>query len=182
MERETEPKETTSEISAGDVGRFLDVAENLDITVWVDGGWGVDALLGEQTRPHSDLDIIVQEKDVAALRAALARAGFQDVETDDRTEWNFVLADDEGHRIDFHVVVLDKDGRGIYGPVKRGVFYPASALQGTGSIAGRAVRCLTPEYQVQSHTGYTIDEDDIRDVMALHERFGVDPPQDYTKN
>jgi len=25
--------------------------ENLGIEVWLDGGWGVDALLGEQTRP-----------------------------------------------------------------------------------------------------------------------------------
>ena len=30
--------------------------ENLGIEIWVDGGWGVDALLGEQTRPHKDLD------------------------------------------------------------------------------------------------------------------------------
>ena len=27
------------------------------IEIWIDGGWGVDALLGTQTRPHSDVDI-----------------------------------------------------------------------------------------------------------------------------
>ena len=24
------------------------------VQVWVDGGWGIDALLTEQTRPHKD--------------------------------------------------------------------------------------------------------------------------------
>jgi lincosamide nucleotidyltransferase A/C/D/E len=31
--------------------------ENLGVEIWIDGGWGVDALLGEQSRPHQDLDI-----------------------------------------------------------------------------------------------------------------------------
>jgi lincosamide nucleotidyltransferase A/C/D/E len=42
--------------------------EKLGIEIWVDGGWGVDALLGEQTRPHKDLDIAIQQKDVPQLR------------------------------------------------------------------------------------------------------------------
>jgi len=33
----------------------------LGIEIWLDGGWGVDALLGEQTRPHKDLDIVVEQ-------------------------------------------------------------------------------------------------------------------------
>jgi len=33
----------------------------LGIEIWLDGGWGVDALLGEQTRPHEDLDIVVEQ-------------------------------------------------------------------------------------------------------------------------
>src|SRR5712691_1037910 len=30
------------------------------IDVWLDGGWGVDALLGHQTREHDDLDLVVE--------------------------------------------------------------------------------------------------------------------------
>jgi lincosamide nucleotidyltransferase A/C/D/E len=30
------------------------------IDVWLDGGWGVDALLEHQTREHDDLDIVVE--------------------------------------------------------------------------------------------------------------------------
>jgi lincosamide nucleotidyltransferase A/C/D/E len=43
-----------------DVIDFYTTLENLGIEIWVDGGWGVDALLGEQTLPHKDLDIAIQ--------------------------------------------------------------------------------------------------------------------------
>jgi hypothetical protein len=29
--------------------------------IWLDGGWGVDALVGEQTREHEDLNLIVRD-------------------------------------------------------------------------------------------------------------------------
>jgi lincosamide nucleotidyltransferase A/C/D/E len=31
----------------------LQLFENTGIEVWLDGGWAVDALLGEQTRPEN---------------------------------------------------------------------------------------------------------------------------------
>ena len=52
---------------------------SLGIETWLDGGWGVDALLGEQTRPHSDVDIVVQQQDVLGLREHLERQGYHDV-------------------------------------------------------------------------------------------------------
>jgi len=47
-----------------DVHWYLDLFDTLGIRVWIDGGWGVDALLAEQTRPHEDLDIVIPEGDV----------------------------------------------------------------------------------------------------------------------
>jgi lincosamide nucleotidyltransferase A/C/D/E len=47
-------------MSAADV---LDVTSRLEaagISFWLDGGWGVDALVGRETRPHSDLDLVVR--------------------------------------------------------------------------------------------------------------------------
>ncbi len=32
------------------------------ITIWIDGGWCVDALLNFQTRKHDDLDIAISRK------------------------------------------------------------------------------------------------------------------------
>jgi len=168
-----------AEVSVRDLGRYLDLFDELGITIWLDGGWGVDALLGEQTRPHADLDIVIQHDEVQKLRDPLGELGFKDVEADDRTDWNFVMANRAGKQIDFHVVVLDDEGRGVYGPLENDVFYSATALEGTGMVNGRSVRCLTPEYQVQSHTGYELQENDIEDVKVLHERFGVELPAEY---
>jgi lincosamide nucleotidyltransferase A/C/D/E len=44
------------EKDAAELIAFLD--EN-GLEVYVDGGWAIDAVLGEQTRPHDDLDIAV---------------------------------------------------------------------------------------------------------------------------
>ena len=46
---------------------FLNLFDELGITVWIDGGWDVDALLGEWTREHQDLDIMISWEDSAIL-------------------------------------------------------------------------------------------------------------------
>ena len=149
------------------------------ITLWIDGGWGVDALLGWQTRPHADLDIVVQTHDMAAVRRFLAGRGYQDVPRDDTHDWNFVLGDAAGRQVDVHVIWFDHTGAGIYGPIGDGLQYPAGCLNGRGTIAGYAVPCITPEVQVRFHTGYAFDADDIHDVLALCEQFGLPVPPEY---
>ena len=49
---------------------------------------------------------------------------------------------------------------------------------GTGSVAGRRVRCLTPEVQVLVHAGYELTDKDFRELYLLRERFGVELPED----
>jgi lincosamide nucleotidyltransferase A/C/D/E len=145
----------------------------LGIEVWLDGGWGVDALLGKQTRNHADVDIVIQEKDIALMRSFLESHGFRDVQQDDTRSWNFVLADAEGRKVDVHVIVVDRKGNGIYGPPENGAFYPQSALLGRGVIDGLPVKCLSPEYQIANHAGYDLRETDHQDVRTLVEKFGT---------
>ena len=49
-------------MAATDVIKFYSDLEKSGITIWIDGGWGVDALLGKQTRLHADLDIAIEQK------------------------------------------------------------------------------------------------------------------------
>jgi lincosamide nucleotidyltransferase A/C/D/E len=167
------------EMTADDVCGFLDLMEAHGIRFWVDGGWAVDACLGAQTRRHSDIDIVIEELDVPVAVAALQRRGYSPVLRPDTRAWNFVLGDDAGHQVDFHVIVLGQDGRGIYGPPENGESYAAEALTGTGAINGRTVDCITPEWLVRFHTGYQPDGTDWADVSALCERFGVPVPSEY---
>lgn len=158
---------------------FVTAVTKLGIDLWVDGGWAVDALLGEQTRAHADLDIVIQQRDLPELRAWLEARGFYEVERDYSTAWNFVLGDGRGHEIDVHLIVLDEEGNGIYGPPERGVMYPAAALTGTGFIGGLPLKCISPEWLVTFHTGYEPLDTDDHDVAALCRRFGIDVPDDY---
>lgn len=151
------------------------------IELWIDGGWGVDALLEKQTRPHSDLDIAIQEKDVSAAVSLLEQKGYARVKRGDETEWNFIMGDNEARFIDFHVINLDQEGNGIYGPVENGDFYHKDALNGKGRIGDLVVKCVSPEWMVKFHTGYKLRESDYHDVMALCKKYNIELPKEYEK-
>ena len=152
---------------------FLDLFDELDITVWIDGGWGVDALLGECTREHQDLDIMVSWEDSAILTEALSARGFVDIPTDDRSDRNFVMGHQLHGRIDFHVFEFIEGGGAIYGPGEVNWVITESELNAVGYIGGREVRCLSADYQVRSHAGYPLRDTDFADMYALRERFSV---------
>jgi lincosamide nucleotidyltransferase A/C/D/E len=166
-------------MKAADVAGFLDLMRTLGVRIWIDGGWAVDALLEAQTRPHADLDIAIEERDVPAAVNALRERGYSDVPKDDTRPWNFVLGDEEGHEVDFHVISFDEQGDGIYGPPENGERYPAAALAGVCTIAGRTVACITPEWLVRFRLGYEPRAVDRADVAALCARFGIPLPDAY---
>jgi lincosamide nucleotidyltransferase A/C/D/E len=168
------------ETTARDVTEFYRQLEVLGIEIWIDGGWGVDALLGEQTRTHADLDIVGQQKDLASVIAFLEKRGFHELPREDSRPWNFVMGNGKDKEIDLHVIVFDEAGNGLYGPPECGEgMYPSDALQGRGTVAGMPVRCISPEFQIRSHMGYPSNEADVKDVTALARRFGLHTPEEY---
>lgn len=146
------------------------------IQVVVDGGWGVDALLGQQTRSHSDLDLALMHTEMPRLRLLLAAHGYRHIPRKGSWQHNIVLGDDRGHEVDLHSYISD-----VQGNLVAGVTYPLESLTGHGSIQGYAVACIEPEWQVRFHTGYTLDENDYRDVRALSQRFGIALPPEYER-
>jgi lincosamide nucleotidyltransferase A/C/D/E len=169
---ERDPKRA---MSGEDLVRLLALFEGESIDVWLDGGWGVDALLGEQTREHDDLDLVQALEDTPRLIEALGHAGYEVAKGELPT--CIVLLDEDGHQVDLHPVSFDDSGDGIYVMEEGGTWpYPARGFTGRGRVLGRTVRCLTPEVQVLCHAGYELDEDDRHDLAALAERFGVGVP------
>lgn len=166
----------TDEMTAADVLAFVDLCAQHDIDVCVDGGWGVDALLGYQSRIHTDLDVALPHKDATLIRGLLEARGFCEVPRDDTWECNWVMGDSHGRLIDIHTSTFDKSGNLLFG-----VDYPFDSLRGTGMIGGRAVKCITPEWLVKFHTGYPLDENDYRDVKLLCEKFGIPLPDEYRR-
>ena len=162
------------EMTARDVVDFVQMLEQHQIGVCIDGGWAVDALLGVQTRRHADLDIAVEHVDVPKIRALLERIGYSDVPRDDTRDCNFVMGDIQGHEIDFHSFTFDANGKLVFG-----LDYPPDSLHGSGSVDGFPVRCITPDWLVKFHCGYAFDENDFQDVKALCQHFDIEMPAEY---
>jgi lincosamide nucleotidyltransferase A/C/D/E len=163
-----------------DAARVLDLLahlEGLRIEVWLDGGWAIDALLGEQMRPHDDLDLVSRFDDSARIEEALGDHGY--VLAGGGLPHSFELVDAQGHQVDVHPAAFNPDGDGVYQMDGGGEWiFPASGFGGVGRILGRAVPCLTPEVVLVNHTtGYALDEEHERDARALAERYSLPLPE-----
>jgi lincosamide nucleotidyltransferase A/C/D/E len=166
-------------MDAPEIARLLDFAADAGVELWIDGGWGVDALLGEQTREHDDLDVVLELSDVDRFEGALAAAGYEHVAGE--APKSFVLVDGGGRQVDVHPVVFDDErGGGAY-VMEDGCewVYPDAGFAGHGRIDGRKVRCLTPEVQLLVHDGYELTDKDYQELWLLHERFDLALPRKY---
>jgi lincosamide nucleotidyltransferase A/C/D/E len=167
-------------MTEADVIELLDCLKEAGVDVCIDGGWGVDALVGKQTREHGDLDLAVDRDELDNAQRALAKRGFHhDATLEPGLPARLVLRDDCGRQVDLHPLAFDERGDGWQQLSESGKawgLYPAGDLDASGAIAGRRVRCLSPELQLRFHLGYEWKECDERDLRLLTERFGVASP------
>lgn len=59
-----------------EVLRVLEALDHVGLRVGITGGWGIDALLGRQTREHGDIDLGLDATDVDRAVAALSDLGY----------------------------------------------------------------------------------------------------------
>ncbi len=76
-----------------------------DLAYWVAGGWGLDVLVGCETRRHGDLDFVLDRfrENLPKVAALLTGLGYQRKTPLGGTEWfpdAEVYEDDRGHRIE----------------------------------------------------------------------------------
>jgi lincosamide nucleotidyltransferase A/C/D/E len=163
-------------MEAAEVVRVVGALGDDGVAPWLDGGWGVDALLEEQVREHDDLDLVVELAAAPTVTASLARLGYSHVAGGPPS--SVVFVDAVGRQVDVHPVVFDDEGGGVYRMEDgRDWTYPAEGFAGRGRVGGSSVRCLTPEVQVLVHAGYELAAKDYLELRLLHERFGVALPQ-----
>ncbi|HEX5927939.1 MAG TPA: hypothetical protein VFY48_00945 [Solirubrobacterales bacterium] len=125
------------------VVQALEALEREGVAPCCMGGWGVDALVGEETRKHRDLDLIVEPQDEEAALRALAGLGYrkwydQPPAANDPLAARIVVRDRGMRVVDVHPVDFEAAGLAIV----------------TGSIGGHAVQCLSAEAQVRAHESF----------------------------
>ena len=163
-------------MTSEDVASVLDALERAGVAVWIDGGWGVDALVGRQTRPHSDLDLAIDRRDLPSMKRIFEELGFRhDADVEPGLPARFVVKDDLERQVDVHPLRFDDDGNGwqqLSDTEDEWGLYPAAGLRARGSIGGRAVDCLSADLQVRFHQGYDLGPNDEHDLALLHELTG----------
>ena len=182
-------------MTADDVLEIYTLLLSHDVQIWLDGGWGIDALLGQQTRPHKDLDAFVTFDSLPRFATALEARGFVLKEIWSENRWlphdghvpliardaagseiatAFVLKDARGREIDIHAVHFGDEHSRPIPAWDSDMAFADDALAWHGTILGSPVRCLSPAMHMQTHTGYPLQDKDVQDLRHLHERFGVE--------
>lgn len=168
-------------VSADAAAALYGLLRDGGVRCWVMGGWGVDALLGAQTRDHHDLDVLVLVDDLAELRRVLAERGFATKLVWEESRWlelegepvpsAFVAESDEGVELDVHVIEVGEDGA-----VQKLCDSPwptwPGCLDGRGTIAGIPVACVTVGMQIGMHAGYELPPAHLHDLERLRRHAG----------
>jgi lincosamide nucleotidyltransferase A/C/D/E len=152
-------------MAAAEVVAVVAGLEAAGCRVWLEGGWGVDALAGRQTRAHRDLDLAVDAAQEADVLRVLEALGYS-VETDWRPVRVELVAPGRGW-VDVHPVAFDEDGDGVQAGFDGETFgYPAAGFT-HGRIAGRRVGCITAAQQIAWRGGYEPRDVDRHDLAVL---------------
>jgi lincosamide nucleotidyltransferase A/C/D/E len=164
---------------AHDVVEVLESLTAADVPWWVAGGWAVDALVGEETRPHDDVDVMVPVAALPTVEASLGQLGFARADESELPAF-LILRDPRGRQVDLYLVQLDSAGDGWqeYSPRKWDRF-SAAELSGTGVIEGMTVRCLSPAALLRQFLGYTWGDKAIHDLTTLHRARGAPLPPGF---
>jgi lincosamide nucleotidyltransferase A/C/D/E len=167
-------------MSSHDVIRVVDGLHLSGIQVVVAGGWGVDALVGQQTRAHHNLDIVVDHEHAKQAFEALAALGYDHITL--ATRERVTARTRDGRSVD--VERGPSTGRQANEP-SRGYYHPADGFDGRGFIVGRPVRCLSAIAQILRRPSPTatspvgVVERHRHDLRLLAERCNVTVPIPY---
>jgi lincosamide nucleotidyltransferase A/C/D/E len=152
------------------LAEVLVVLQALDIVgcrYWLEGGWGVDTLVGRQTRPHRDLDVDFDAAYEAEALTALHELGYV-VETDWRPNRVELVAPARGW-VDLHPLVLDEDGSARQAALDGSYHRFDRSWFTVGELGGRPVPCVTAQAQRLFRERYEHRPVDRHDLDLLEE-------------
>jgi lincosamide nucleotidyltransferase A/C/D/E len=174
------------DVGARTVARVLEGLRPTGIDVHLAGGWGVDALLGRQTRLHDDLDLIYEATPGAreALTSVLLSLGFRETLIDHVPQSMFPLrilfGDTAGRFVDLLPIRPIDPGAGCEAVADHEhVVLPA--MGAASFVSGRlgrgrkamAVSCLSTDEQLASRSSYELRDSDRRDIALLQAHAGT---------
>jgi lincosamide nucleotidyltransferase A/C/D/E len=143
----------------------MDILRSLSCQFWLEGGWGVDALVGRQTRPHRDVDIDFDGTLEEEVLAALLHVGYA-IEMDWRPNRVELGAPGRGW-IDLHPLVLHDEGNARQAALGGGWHEFPRTFFTVGRLGDVSVPCVSLEAQRLFHSGYEPRAVDRHDLAVL---------------
>lgn len=155
-------KEITTKENLMDV---LDLLDRLNIKYWIDGGWGVDILLGKQNRVHRDIDVNFDGKYSDLLLEVLEKRGYA-ITTDWRPARIELYHPELGY-LDIHPFVLNGNGTAKQADLNGGWYSFEETYFSEAAFEGRIISCMSVQAQRLFHSGYEQREVDVIDMKNL---------------
>lgn len=157
------------QMTAADVLEITGALDLAGVRYWLAGGWGIDALVGRQTRDHRDLDLVVDGADTVGALEAMNGRGFRHVPAvADNTHREVpgafmplreLMHDHRRRTVDLHPVDV--------------ATWPGDELLldrfAVGTVDGRELPCLSAAAQRAAHEGFALTEAHLADLRALDE-------------
>lgn len=144
---------------------ILSLLDRAGIRYWIEGEWGVDALAGEQTREHADLDIDLDATQAHQAVSLLRANGFTTLH--DMLPVRMELRHPSLGDIDIHPIMVGCDGSARQADGEGGFYEFKPEYFGETIFEGRRIRCITLEAQLLFHTGYEPQAKDLFDLLTL---------------
>ena len=149
--------------------KIIDLMTNLKIHYWVEGGWGIDVLIGKQTRKHRDVDIDFDAAFEGLLIKELESLGYRI--TMDQRPSRVELHHPIHGTIDIHPFIIAED-REMKQANPEGGWFELQTDWFTDSVfEGRTIPCVSVAGQRLFHDGYDLRDIDIADLKNLNDAF-----------
>lgn len=155
------------ETTIDDLFFILNHLESHYINYWVEGGWGVDIIIGKQHCTHRDIDIDFDGAYEKGLIESLIMKGYQ-ITSDlrpTRIELNHPL---HGY-LDLHPLRIGSDGTIKQASLDGGWYEFDPKWFSKALFQRRTIPCYSHEAQKLFHTGYEFREVDRIDLKNLND-------------
>ncbi|WP_414150550.1 nucleotidyltransferase domain-containing protein [Acetobacterium carbinolicum] len=152
-------------VTKEDLIEVLNLLGSLKMRYWIEGGWGVDILIGQENREHRDIDVDFDAEFTEVLLDALKRKGFA-ITTDWRPS-RIELHHPKLGYLDIHPLIINEDGSARQADPQGGWYQLEAQWFSTALFEGRVIPCITAEAQKLFHSGYEFREVDRIDMKNL---------------